>query len=191
MDLLRLAIREELAAPIAELRAFVDRRVAELSAELHASLELGEMGEARMCGQLSAIQDGIAQLIALPAAATRNSGLELEAVVQATEAAADTILEAAEAIQDWAAVAAKEPADLRALAERVNAIFEACSFQDLTGQRVRRAIQHLQQVEAMLAGMLPGGGTAVTRVEVPTAARTVADATADLGQGEIDALLKG
>lgn len=191
MDAIRLALREELAAPIAELRAFVDRRVAELSAELHASLELGEMGETRMCAQLSAIQAGIAQLIALPAAATRNSGLELEAVVQATEAAADTILEAAEAIQDWAASAAKAPADLRALAERVNAIFEACSFQDLTGQRVRRAIQHLQQVEAMLAGMLPGRGAEVAPVEVPTAPRTVADRTADLAQGEIDALLKG
>jgi chemotaxis protein CheZ len=187
MDPIRLALREELA----ELRAFTDRRIAELSAELHASLQLSEMGEDRICGELAAIQAGIAQLIALPAAATRNSGLELEAVVQATEAAATTILEAAEAIQDWAATASREPADLQALAERVNAIFEACSFQDLTGQRVRRAIQHLQQVETMLAGLVPGRAAPAVAVPVPTAARTVADATPDLAQAEIDALLKG
>ena len=40
-------------------------------------------------------------MVAMPAAATRNSGLELEAVVQATEAAANQIMEAAEAIGDW------------------------------------------------------------------------------------------
>ncbi|MGG5809792.1 hypothetical protein [Falsiroseomonas sp. CW058] len=191
-NLLRSAIRTELAPPIAELRSFVDRRIAELSAELHASLELADMGEERMVGELSRIQDQIAQLVAVPAAATRNSGLELEAVVQATETAATTILEAAEAIQDWATRAAKEPADLQALAERINTIFEACSFQDLTGQRVRRAIQHLQQVETMLAGMLPGEGKAppqLPRVEVKTAAATVQDRTADLGQDAIDALL--
>jgi chemotaxis protein CheZ len=188
MDPIRLAIREELSG----LRTFLDRRLAELSAELHASLELSEMGETRLARQLSAIQDGVAQLIALPSAAARNSGLELEAVVQATEAAADTILEAAEAIQRWAAGAAREPADLQALAERVNAIFEACSFQDLTGQRVRRAIQHLQQVEAMLARLVPGAsGPEPGRVEVATAARTVDDGTPDLAQAEIDALLRG
>lgn len=191
METVRLAMCAELGPPMAELRAFVDRRVAELSAELHASLQLGEMGEARVCAQLAAIQEGIAQLIALPASATRNSGLELEAVVQATEAAATTILEAAEAIQDWAAGAARHPANLRALAERVNAIFEACSFQDLTGQRFRRAIQHLQQVEAMLAGILPGTAAPAATVEVRTAARTVADRTPDLAQAEIDALMKG
>lgn len=192
--LLRSAVREEIAPPLAELRGFVDRRIAELSAELHASLELADMGEARMSGELARIQEQIAQLVAVPAAATRNSGLELESVVQATEAAANTILEAAEAIQDWAMRAAKEPADFTALAERINAIFEACSFQDLTGQRVRRAIQHLQQVETMLASMMPGEPQALPerpRMEVKTELRTVQDRTADLAQAEIDALLNG
>ena len=33
---------------------------------------------------------------------------------------------------------------------KLNSIFEACSFQDVTGQLIRRAIQHLQHVENML-----------------------------------------
>ena len=40
--------------------------------------------------------------------------------------------------------------------KEINAIFEACSFQDVTGQRIRRAIQHLQQVETMLTDIMPG-----------------------------------
>lgn len=188
-SLLRAALRAELDPALAALHRFVDRRFAELSAELHASVEIADMGEARMVGELARIHDQIGQLVAVPAAATRNGGLELEAVVVATEAAANTILEAAEAIQDLISRDAGAPA---AIALRINAIFEACSFQDVTGQRIRRAIQHLQQVETMLETMLPTGARPeATRqaVQVATAQHTVEAPTgADLGQDAIDAL---
>jgi chemotaxis protein CheZ len=64
-------------------------------------------------------------------------------------------MEAAEAIGTWLK-AGGDPAALPAVTRQVNAIFEACTFQDLTGQRVRRAIEHLQQVESMLSGMVHG-----------------------------------
>jgi len=73
--------------------------------------------------------------------------------VQATESAANQIMEAAEAISTWLQ-AGGDPATLSAVTQQVSAIFEACTFQDLTGQRIRRAIEHLQQVEAMLSGMM-------------------------------------
>jgi chemotaxis protein CheZ len=145
-------IREEMGA----LRTFVDRRIAELSAEIHATVQLVDFSENNLSGQLSGIRDQISSVIAMPAAATRNSGFELEAVVQATEAAADRIMEAAEAISDWLREGKNDPASIEAVNEKVNAIFEACSFQDVTGQRIRRAIQHLQQVETMLTDIAPG-----------------------------------
>ncbi len=189
------ALSAALDPRFAELRAFLDRRIAELSAEVHASAELADMGEERISGEIARIHDQIGQLVALPAAATRNSGLELEAVVRVTEAAANTILEAAEAIQEWIE-GGRDPATAGAIVDRVNAIFEACSFQDLTGQRIRRAIQHLQQVETMLEGLMPAGAAAAPakpRVEVKTALRTVEApaASADMAQAEIDALLNG
>jgi chemotaxis protein CheZ len=192
-ETLRDALRAELEPRLDALRGFVDRRIAELSAELHASVELSDMGETRLSGEIARVHEQIAQLVAVPAAATRNSGLELEAVVQVTESAANTIMEAAEAIQDWMA-GGREAAALPAIAERVNAIFEACSFQDLTGQRIRRAIQHLQQVEGVLQTLLPDGAAApMPQVQVRTLAQTVEapKTSSDLGQDAIDALLNG
>jgi len=192
-DQLRDAVRAELHPALADLQRFMDRRIAELSAELHASVEIADMGEERMTSELARIHDQIGQLVAMPAAATRNSGLELEAVVQATEAAANTIMEAAEAIQDWVAGGAQDKDAVAAIAARVNSIFEACSFQDVTGQRIRRAIQHLQQVENMLETMIPDGARPEVpreQVKVATAIRTVeTPAGGDLGQAAIDALL--
>ena len=192
-EALRAALGAELAPRLAELRSFVDRRIAELSAEVHASVELADMGEERISGEIARMHEQIAQLVAVPAAATRNSGLELEAVVQVTEQAANTIMEAAEAIGDWIA-AGRDVAMAPAIVERVNAIFEACAFQDLTGQRIRRAIQHLQQVEGALKTMLPDGTVADRpKLEVRTQLRTVEapKGAADLAQADIDALLNG
>lgn len=193
---LRAAIRAEMGGMFAELRGFLDRRISELSAEVHATVQLVDFSEENLSGQLSRIHEQIAGLVAIPAASTRNSGVELEAVVQATEAAANTIMEAAEAIQDWIDRGATDPASVRILSDKVNSIFEACSFQDVTGQRIRRAIQHLQQVEEMLQGMMPGGvlPAAPEAVQVQALVSTIeepAKAGPDLAQEEIDRLLNG
>jgi chemotaxis protein CheZ len=116
-------------------------------------------------------------------------------VVQATEAAADTIMEAAEAIQTWLDGGGRDAESIAALNDRVATIFQACSFQDLTGQRIRRAIKQLQQVETMLEGLMPGGAVPEgPKLEVVGHAPTVAEpalAGPDLAQAEIDRLLNG
>jgi chemotaxis protein CheZ len=152
---LRDGIKAEISPLIDELRRFTDRRIAELSAEIHATVQLVDFSETNLSSQLSKIQEQIVSLVVAPAAATRNSGLELEAVVQATEAAANQIMEAAEAIGDWLRTGARDADSIAVVAEQLNTIFEACSFQDITGQRVRRAIQHLQKVEVMLTEINP------------------------------------
>ncbi|WP_431304768.1 hypothetical protein [Sediminicoccus sp. BL-A-41-H5] len=186
------AVRAEFQPLFTEMNRFLDRRIAELSAELNASVQLADMSEERISRELAQVHERIANLVAMPAEASRNSGVELEAVVMATESAANVILEAAEAIQDWISGGARDAEGMQDLAAKVNAIFEACSFQDVTGQRIRRAIQHLQQVETMLERVLPGQARpAETKVVVRTQMQTVAAApnAADLAQADIDALL--
>ncbi|MDR3532162.1 MAG: hypothetical protein P4L90_16630 [Rhodopila sp.] len=180
-DQIQQAVCATIRAEVGDLRSFVDRRIAELSAEVHATVELMDFSETNLSGQLKGIREQIAGIIAMPAAATRNSGLELEAVVQATEAAANRIMEAAEAIGDWLREGTSDPAAMEAVNEKVNAIFEACTFQDVTGQRIRRAIQHLQQVESMLTDMVPDGGG------LPASA-TAPEDNPDLLQDAVDSL---
>lgn len=172
-------IKTELAPMFDELRRFTDRRIAELSAEIHATVQLVDYSETNLSGQLAKIQEQVAVMVAMPAAATRNSGLELEAVVQATEAAANQIMEAAEAIGDWLRDGARDVASIEVIASKLNSIFEACTFQDVTGQRIRRAIRHLQQVETMLTEAMPGNPQ-----PVDTRERVVVHA--DLVQDDVD-----
>lgn len=167
-DQIQQAVCATIHEEIGGLRSFVDRRIAELSAEVHPTVQLMGFSETNLTGQLSGIRDQIAGVTATPAAATRNSGLELEAVVQASEDAANRIMEAAEAIGDWLRESKSDAASIDVVNGKVAAIFEACSFQDVTGQRIRRAIQHLRQVETMLTDMVPGdaGAPAAERVVV-------------------------
>src|ERR1700760_5023209 len=126
-DQIQQAVAATIRDEMGGLRTFVDRRIAELSAEIHATVQLVDFSETNLSGQLAEIRKQIAGVIAAPTAATRNSGLELEAVVQATEEAANRILEAAEAIGDWLRDGKNDPEGMAAaVSEKVNAIFEAC-----------------------------------------------------------------
>ncbi len=93
-------LRAEFAPLFEDLRRFVDRRIAELSAEVHGTAQLLDFSDTNLSGQLSHIHEQIARVVAMPAQASRNSGLELEAVVQATETAANQIMAAVEVIGD-------------------------------------------------------------------------------------------
>jgi chemotaxis protein CheZ len=177
-------VRAEIAGAVEDLRRFVDRRIAELSAEVHGATQLLDFSEANLSGQLSRIQQEIGRVVAAPAFATRSSGLELEAVVQTTEHAANQIMEAAEGIAAWIEEGREDPAAAAAITQRLNAIFEACTFQDLTGQRIRRAIEHLERVEKMLSGLAPED------VPAPIAQDAAAEPPggADLAQNDVDTL---
>ena len=172
-ELVRNSIRKE----IDELRRFVDRRITELSMEIHATAQLVDYGETSLSAKLAGIHEQIAAMIAAPRAVTRHSGVELEAVVQATEHAANQIMEADETISTCLA-AGSDPTRLPAGTQQISAVFEARTFQNLTGRRIRRAIQHLQQVETMLSGMVQ-----------EDAPRPYRSAAADLTQVEIDGVL--
>jgi chemotaxis protein CheZ len=77
------------------------------------------------------------------------AGQELDAIVTATESASNRILECAEQVMEADASDAKR---YKAFVEaRMLSVFEACEFQDLTGQRIAKVIDTLQQIEARVA----------------------------------------
>lgn len=80
------------------------------------------------------------------------AGRELDAIVEATETATVTIMEAAETI-----MAADEvgEADYRALVnDKMIEIFEACSFQDITGQRISKVVGTLNSIDRRVSGFV-------------------------------------
>ena len=85
---------------------------------------------------------------------------ELGAVVGGTEQATQQILEAAESIDQAATALTKNvtPDQQRLLAEevqeRVVSIFEACNFQDLTGQRINKVMQTMKFIEQHINEMM-------------------------------------
>ncbi|MEO5372718.1 MAG: protein phosphatase CheZ [Alphaproteobacteria bacterium] len=85
---------------------------------------------------------------------------ELDAVVSATETATQIILDSAEHV-DTAATAiqslSSDPAVSRLvdeIKEHVIAIFEACNFQDITGQRITKVVNTLLFIEERVEAMI-------------------------------------
>jgi chemotaxis protein CheZ len=180
------ALRQAIAPLFEDLRRFVDRRIAELSVEVHGATQLLGFSEENLTAQLNRLHENVGRMLSEPSAATRNSGLELEAVVQAGEVAANQIMEAAEAINEAVRQAIPGTEAMLRVSAKIDTIFEACAFQDLTGQRLRRAIEHLQHMESTLTGILapPGSDHEVFHPQPPTVSST----GADVSQNDIDAL---
>eukprot|EP00439_Symbiodinium_sp_Y106_P088754 s1_g1290.t1 len=87
------------------------------------------------------------------------AGLELEAIVQSTENATNTIMEQAELIMS------ADPDDMAAYHDTVQGavmeIFEACSFQDITGQRISKVVNTLVHIESKISSLADALGSAL------------------------------
>jgi chemotaxis protein CheZ len=99
---------------------------------------------------------------------------ELGAVVGGTEEATQQILEAAEAIDNAATALAKvtSPDQQKILSEeiqeRVVSIFEACNFQDLTGQRISKVMATMKFIENHIVIMMDiWGGVDAIKAHAP------------------------
>ncbi len=90
---------------------------------------------------------------------------ELDAVVNATAAATNTILDVAEALETMAGEDDERGDVFRGLATR---IYEASNFQDITGQRITKVVALLRTVEDRLSS-LAGVATATTGEAAPSA----------------------
>ena len=173
----RVDLPNDLPAPMPRQkgdRSVVALRLEKIFAEingLRAAVEresLIDESEKALWGGIEAIQDAISktrgEVERLHGKAVHNQEFnratdELDAVVSDTERATETILSSAEAIDEIARGLLKrvDGADRDAVAEiHANAIriFEACNFQDITGQRISKVVRVLKFIEAHVASML-------------------------------------
>jgi len=100
----------------------------------------------------------------LAAARTSDVGLEhvptatdeLDAVVDATKGATDNIMTACEAMEKL--VSGRGDELETGVINEVTKIYEACTFQDITGQRIRKVVGVLRQVEGKVNHLLEALG---------------------------------
>ena len=77
--------------------------------------------------------------------------LHLNDVLQATEEAANTILESAIAIGNLVDGSSLDAPTKQLISDQIGRIYEASSFQDISGQRIKKVLQHLTDLEGQLA----------------------------------------
>ena len=153
-------------------------------------------------GLLGKIQDTRNEVASIAAPdSLSNNGIndardELDAVVEATEKASGEIMDACERIQTQAE---KTQDDVKnALFDETTKIFEACSFQDITGQRISKVVAAIKDIEENIIGVLGYNPADQKQEEAPKDISDVTDedllngpqmADKAISQDDIDKLL--
>lgn len=156
------AVMRELKAirDLVEAQRSVNEMLEEFRSELKEALRLKE--------EFDQITDAISQtkqeIATLHYAGTQGREMakvtdELGAIVLATEQATNQILAASERIDEIAGnLVARLAGDDKALAseisDKVISIFEACNFQDITGQRVSKVVNAMRFIEERVKTMI-------------------------------------
>lgn len=130
-------------------------------------------------------------------------GEQLDAIVKATEEATNTIMEAVERNQQAVDEirAATDDEKIAGLLDKINEngndVFEACSFQDITGQRVNKVVKSITYVEDRVNALVEvWGKEELQKVVVQAIEKTEDEKLLDgpqldgkgLSQSEVDAL---
>ncbi len=131
-------------------------------------------------------------------------GEQLDAIVKATEQATDRIMEAVERNTEMVENIRNNPSvdEVGKLLDKIidnnNEVFEACSFQDITGQRVNKVVKSITYVEDRVNSLVDIWGKeeldkVVVEVQEKTEDEKLLDGPqleggAGLSQDEVDAL---
>lgn len=152
------------------MEKFVARRFDEISMEINATSQQIDQSEEGITRRFAEVFELLKAITFSGDGNTpANAGQELDAVVDMTEQAANRILDAAERIAntvrgggDWSNTEQRARV-LEAIESDINEILMACSFQDITGQRIRKTLDNLKIIEERLNTALSGMG-----IQVPT-----------------------
>lgn len=127
---------------------------------------------------------------------------ELDAIVGATEVATGTILDCMEKIEG---LTGKMAAEIGAeVGNAVTQVYEACNFQDITGQRISKVVKALKEIETKIDALVKAFGShadvKAAPLEAPAAPAPDDEShllngpqlpTNAISQADIDALLAG
>lgn len=88
---------------------------------------------------------------------------ELDAIVAATETATNSIMDATEQIEG--VMSELEGDQAERLMNATTMIFEACGFQDITGQRITKVVKALKDIEDKIDALVQAFGSEIDKVK--------------------------
>ncbi len=185
----------DLRQQLSTLETFIRRRFDEISMEINATSQQIDMSEDGMAKRFGEIL-GVVSAISFQGDGTTpaNTGVELEAVITETSKAANTILDCTDAMSAllypedesvWENAESREQA-LNILRDRMQDIVLACSFQDIAGQRIRKTLESINEIETRISDALEDMG--IGEETLRTAASSGESVKSGASQDEIDAL---
>lgn len=183
-----------LADRLEAMHSFTIERIKEVRADVAGSVELHDMSSTEVLGKIG---DLLSQVTARSSIDdVGGPGHEIEAVIRLNAEAANRIMDAAEHISE-SIEADGVPAGIRfAILDQVTAIFEACGFQDLTGQRIQRALKTLRSIEETMLGRKVADASPDGKVDQTYVDRMLSEPAApappatEVSQADIDALFR-
>lgn len=104
---------------------------------------------------------------------------ELDAVISATESATNRIMDACDQLSNIAG-SLEDAEKSGALITLVTEIFEACNFQDITGQRINKVVRTLRTIESKIEALVQAFGEQVAQgaIHLPPEPPPVSDTAA-------------
>lgn len=159
------ARHDEMLAALAEVRNLV----LQMAHTATSAIPAPAVDPTKLRGELEALRDSIVntkrEIAAVRHPSSSSDRLvvatdELDAVVAATEQATHTILEAAETVDDMADRIKQASKDefigriADEMREVIIKIFEACNFQDITGQRITKVVNTVKFIEEHVDAMI-------------------------------------
>jgi chemotaxis protein CheZ len=147
----------------AELVPIVEGVMASLTGDL-AMVDLKLYGEIEQLAQF--IQSAKREIASVRAEQISEHDIpiatdELDAVIGAAEEATGTILDAAESLE--ALCRDLDEAHSASVQAAVTRIYEACNFQDITGQRISKVVKTLKHIEDRVSALLGAFGEEVSK----------------------------
>jgi chemotaxis protein CheZ len=179
-----------LAARLEAMHIATIERIKEVRADVAGTAELNDMASGEVLGKIG---DLLSQVTARSSIDdVGGPGSEIEAVIRLNAEAANRIMDAAEQISDCVDIDGV-PAEVRfSVLNHVTAIFEACGFQDLTGQRIQRALKTLRSIEESMLGRQIAEAQPNVKIDQAYAdgvlSGTHPDAAKEVSQADIDSL---
>ncbi len=174
---------DRVSSQLEAIEKFVARRFDEISMEINATSQQVDMAEEGIGQRFAEILE-ILKAVSFSGDGNTpaNAGVELDAVVEMTEKAATRILDAADRISARVHEAMGGSSDIDSDIEE---IFLACSFQDITGQRIRKTLENLKAIEDRLGSALDKIGV---NVEDQTLQSSPVEIVRGVTQDDVDSL---